>query len=158
MTRIAQEGAGGALPPKSEAEAMQRYAVERGIGEGVEVLLDAESLNTVENAVEVRKLLDARGGAVTNLLVVTSEFHLPRVQRTFELIFEGSEFSLSFMGSSDEDLTEAERERESAVEPAMIARLPPQARIYRRYYEGTLTLAEARRRFFHRDEPHSDVW
>merc|ERR1712217_481893 len=103
-------------------------------------------------------MVEDRGDAVNRLLVITSSFHMPRVQQSFEGIFENSRFKLDFLGSSDEGLTATEREREEAVEPAMIERLPPQLRIYRRLYEGKISLEEARRRFFQKDEPHSDVW
>mmetsp|Transcript_27614 Transcript_27614/g.69905 ORF Transcript_27614/g.69905 Transcript_27614/m.69905 type:complete len:185 (-) Transcript_27614:16-570(-) len=159
VTRIsgACEGPAGERPPATEAEAMQRLALRLGLGADVEVLLESEALNTLENAVHVRRMLEARGD-VRKLAVVTSEFHMPRVKQTFELIFEGSSLALAFHESSDAALTAAEREREDAVEPAMTARLLPQAKIYRRYLAGEISLEEARRRFFHKDEPHSDVW
>eukprot|EP00427_Karlodinium_veneficum_P026820 CAMPEP_0169208770 /NCGR_PEP_ID=MMETSP1016-20121227/14313_1 /TAXON_ID=342587 /ORGANISM="Karlodinium micrum, Strain CCMP2283" /LENGTH=209 /DNA_ID=CAMNT_0009286175 /DNA_START=48 /DNA_END=675 /DNA_ORIENTATION=+ len=150
------QAAGRGRPPSSEAEVMKDLALQLGLDRNAEIVLEIEALNTVENAVNVRQMLEARGG-VERLLVITSTFHLPRVQQSFESIFEGSAMALQFSGSDDLG-TAAEREREVLVEPAMIERLPPQARIYRRYYEGQISLEEARRRFFHKDEPHSDVW
>eukprot|EP00416_Gambierdiscus_australes_P045046 CAMPEP_0171103378 /NCGR_PEP_ID=MMETSP0766_2-20121228/58886_1 /TAXON_ID=439317 /ORGANISM="Gambierdiscus australes, Strain CAWD 149" /LENGTH=221 /DNA_ID=CAMNT_0011563797 /DNA_START=44 /DNA_END=709 /DNA_ORIENTATION=+ len=152
--RISASGAGP--PPDSEAEAMQRLAEQLGLT-GVDVVLDTESLNTLENAANVLQLLRGRG--LERLVVVTSSFHMPRVRQSFEGIFEGSGMQLTFLESSDEGLTAEEREREAAVEPAMIARLPPQCRIYRKFLEGAISLEEARRRFFRGDgRPHSDVW
>eukprot|EP00930_Biecheleria_cincta_P030671 TRINITY_DN21247_c0_g1_i1.p1 TRINITY_DN21247_c0_g1~~TRINITY_DN21247_c0_g1_i1.p1 ORF type:complete len:248 (+),score=49.98 TRINITY_DN21247_c0_g1_i1:31-744(+) len=151
------QGSSKPAPPTSEAEAMHRLALEKGIPKDLEVLLDTESVNTLENAVLVRRLVEPRH--VTRLVLVNSSFHMPRTKQTFELVFEGVDnLAISCVESSDEALTAAERERENAVEPAMIERLPAHARIYRRHLSGELTLEEARRRFFQRDEVHSDVW
>merc|ERR1712217_720809 len=128
------EASGKGRPPSSEAEAMQRLALQLGLDPDKDVVLETEALNTVENAVNVRNMLEARGD-VERLQIITSTFHMPRVQQTFEAIFDGSGMELNFTCSDDSALTAAEREREVQVEPAMIERLPPQVRIYRKYYE-----------------------
>lgn len=48
-----------------------------------------------------------------------------------------------FVESSDAGLTAEERQREDLVEPAMLARLPAQARCYRRHLAGELPIEEA---------------
>merc|ERR1712227_1033957 len=100
---------------------MQRLALQLGLDPNAEVVLETEALNTVENAVIVRQMLESRTG-IECLLTITSTFHMPRVQQTFEAIFEGSGMALRFESSDDSGLTAAEREREDLVEPAMIER------------------------------------
>jgi len=147
---------GGALPPTSEAEVMHHLALQKGLDSGLEVMLDIDSVNTPENAVNVRRLLEPR--QIDRIILINSSFHMPRTRETFTLIFEGLPTVFECIESSDEALTPAEREREEVVEPAMLERLPAHARIYRRHINGELSLQEARDRFFQRDEPHSDVW
>merc|ERR1719487_956289 len=103
------EASGQGRPPSSEAEAMQRLALQLGLDPAAEVVLETEALNTVENAVIVRRMLESRGD-VERLLIITSTFHMPRVQQTFESIFEGSRMTLQFSDSDDSSLTAAERE------------------------------------------------
>mmetsp|Transcript_86844 Transcript_86844/g.246278 ORF Transcript_86844/g.246278 Transcript_86844/m.246278 type:complete len:219 (+) Transcript_86844:74-730(+) len=155
---LARFGAAGgpALPPTSEAEAMKNLALAEGLDPSLEVVLETESVHTVENAVNVRGYVAARG--ISRIVLVNSTFHMERLRRSFELVFDGLPIAFECVESSDEDLTQAEREREVVVEPAMLERLPAHARIYRRHMAGELTLQEARDRFFQAPEPHSDVW
>jgi uncharacterized SAM-binding protein YcdF (DUF218 family) len=45
------------------------------------MLLDSRSLNTNENAIEVKKIVDTN--AIGHVLLVTSEMHMPRAMATF---------------------------------------------------------------------------
>eukprot|EP00933_Yihiella_yeosuensis_P032974 TRINITY_DN2665_c7_g1_i1.p1 TRINITY_DN2665_c7_g1~~TRINITY_DN2665_c7_g1_i1.p1 ORF type:complete len:262 (+),score=61.08 TRINITY_DN2665_c7_g1_i1:65-787(+) len=145
-------------PPLSEAEAMLRMVLKKGLNpEKVEVLLDTNSVNTLENAVFARQLVEPRN--LKQLYIVNSTFHMPRAKKSFELMFEGVDgVTVETLESSDASLTEAERERENIVEPAMMERLPAHARIYQRHLSYELDIEEARQLFFQRDEVHSDVW
>merc|ERR1719167_1844959 len=100
IARIRAASPGGLAPPETEAEAMRRLALSQGLAPSAEVLLETEALHTVENAVNVRQMLEARPD-VRRLHIVTSAFHMPRVRRTFELIFEDSPLELAFHDSPD---------------------------------------------------------
>lgn len=68
-------GAQGSDEPCTEASAMKAYLVARGIPES-EILMDGSSFNTRQNIANAAKALEGR--AIRKVLVVTSDFHLPR--------------------------------------------------------------------------------
>ncbi len=75
--RIEWKGGG---PP--EAEDMAQIVAAMGVPPSA-ILLEPNSLNTYENAVEVRKLLEARN-IEKRVLLVTSATHIPRSLRIFQ--------------------------------------------------------------------------
>ena len=69
-------GAQGADEPLPEAEAMRNYLAARGIPKEM-ILMDPDSFNTHQNLKNAVKLLEEWGG-VRKVLIVTSDYHLPR--------------------------------------------------------------------------------
>ena len=69
-------GAQGKDEPLPEAEAMKQYLAERGVP-AEEILTDPDSFNTKENLRNAAALLREAGGA-EKVLIVTSDYHLPR--------------------------------------------------------------------------------
>jgi uncharacterized SAM-binding protein YcdF (DUF218 family) len=65
----------------SEAEDMAALMVNLGVPKSA-ILKDATSLNTHENAVNVKKILQERG--IQRILLVTSALHMPRSLRIFQ--------------------------------------------------------------------------
>jgi len=64
-----------------EAEAMAELLGQLGVPRTA-MLLDTQSLDTHENALEVKKLVDTN--AIGRVLLVTSALHMPRAMATFE--------------------------------------------------------------------------
>jgi len=75
--------AGGAMDTQPEAYAMKALLVEWGVPEK-NVVIETESLNTYQNAVNTKPLLDKRG--VKRVLLVTSAIHMPRALATFQTL------------------------------------------------------------------------
>ena len=69
-------GAQGNDEPMPEAEAMKRYLVDKGVAEE-DILMDPESFNTKQNLKNAGVLLQERP-EVQKVLVVTSDYHVPR--------------------------------------------------------------------------------
>ncbi len=69
-------GAQGKDEPMPEAEAMKGYLTERGVPEAL-MLTDPDSYNTNQNLRNAGRLLRERGG-IRKVLIVTSDYHLPR--------------------------------------------------------------------------------
>ncbi len=71
-------GAKGADEPLPEAEAMRNYLMKAGI-DGKLILTDPDSFNTRENLQNAARLLEGlEGYDVRKVLIVTSDYHLPR--------------------------------------------------------------------------------
>jgi uncharacterized SAM-binding protein YcdF (DUF218 family) len=62
------------------AESMRQLLAIMGVPENA-IILEGRSRNTYENAVETKKLLDARG--IKRIILVTSALHMPRSQAIF---------------------------------------------------------------------------
>jgi len=74
------------------------YAVRHLIREGIpenDILEIAKSRNTVEDALCSKPIIEKYG--VRSLLVVSSDFHMPRVEHIFKKVFEG--YDLTFAGA-----------------------------------------------------------
>ncbi|MGI8989271.1 MAG: YdcF family protein [Bryobacteraceae bacterium] len=67
-------------PQVSEVEAARNLLAEWGVPPGA-VLLEDRSRNTEENAVECRRILEAKG--IRRIILVTSAMHMPRAQAVF---------------------------------------------------------------------------
>ena len=71
-------GAQGSDEPDAEAHVMRRVLIEQGIPEDA-VLMDDTSFNTRQNLLHAASLLE--GKTAETVLVVTSDYHLPRSLR-----------------------------------------------------------------------------
>ena len=69
-------GAQGTDEPCTEAEAMKEYLLGKGIPENI-ILTDPKSFNTNENLENARELLKGYPD-VKSVLIVTSDYHVPR--------------------------------------------------------------------------------
>ena len=68
-------GAQGANEPQPEGDVMRAWLLKRGVPEG-DVIAETASFNTRENLVNAREIMRERG--LTQALVVTSDYHVPR--------------------------------------------------------------------------------
>ena len=75
-------GAQGKDEPVTEAEAMKRYLEDRGVPAD-QILTDGESFNTRQNLLNAGKLLKDRP-EVRRVLIVTSDYHVPRAMALAE--------------------------------------------------------------------------
>lgn len=69
-------GAQGGDEPMPEADAMKLYLVGKGVPE-TDILSDPESFNTDQNLKNAKRLL-AKKADIRNVLIVTSDYHVPR--------------------------------------------------------------------------------
>ena len=74
-------GAKGSNEPTTEASAMKAELIRQGVPEEY-ILMDEESFNTRQNIANAVKLLEGRD--VDHVLVVTSDYHLPRAMAIAE--------------------------------------------------------------------------
>ena len=74
----------GEQTAESGAEVMKAYAIQLGVRED-EIITEDSSKNTMDNAVQLRKLLPEQGRSRIGL--VTSALHMPRSQRVFKRVF-----------------------------------------------------------------------
>ena len=70
-------GARGNDEPEAEAFAMKRYLTGKEIPEEM-ILTDPDSFNTKENLANAKKLLDGEPQDIRKVLIVTSDYHVPR--------------------------------------------------------------------------------
>ena len=73
-------GAKGSDEPDAEAHVMRQILLNQGIPDA-DILMDDTSFNTRENLAHAALLLAQRAAAVQTVLVVTSDYHLPRALR-----------------------------------------------------------------------------
>lgn len=73
-------GAQGSNEPAPEAHVMRDYLVQHGVPES-DILMDDTSFNTRQNIGNAKKLL---GDEVKDVLIVTSNYHLPRAMAIAE--------------------------------------------------------------------------
>lgn len=71
------------LPELRESVYASKYAHEIGIPMR-KVLIESESRNTRENAIETKKLLETEGLSKEPILLITSGYHMPRAMACFE--------------------------------------------------------------------------
>ena len=85
-------GAQGNNEPAAEAEVMEEYLSARGIPEDM-ILTDPESFNTRQNLKNASDLLAGLPG-ITKVMIVTSDYHLPRAMAIArDLGLEGGEIA-----------------------------------------------------------------
>ena len=75
-------GAQGKDEPVTEAESMRQYLMDRGVP-GEMILMDGESFNTRQNLLNAGRLLKDRP-EVKKILIVTSDYHVPRAMALAE--------------------------------------------------------------------------
>lgn len=112
-------------PPRSEdgypifeSQAAARYLMNQGIPEG-SVLTERSSYDTIGNAYFSR-MAHVQPARFQNIKIVTSQFHLQRLQLAFEWVYQLTPtpypFHLQFIGSPDRgmhpDLLKVRREKE----------------------------------------------
>ncbi len=76
-TPIVVCGAQGKDEPEPEAYTMKRYLAGKGIPE-TQILADPDSYNTEQNLQNAKALLDAYPGEIRKVVIVTSDYHVPR--------------------------------------------------------------------------------
>lgn len=74
-------GAQGSNEPAPEAFVMRDYLIERGVSPEM-ILTDEKSFNTRQNIMHAAQLLEGRG--VQRVVVVTSDYHIPRAMALAE--------------------------------------------------------------------------
>ncbi|MEK6959740.1 MAG: YdcF family protein [Nanoarchaeota archaeon] len=108
-------------PTKTEAKAMKEYAVSLGVPEK-NILTEEDSKDTIGNAYFTRKnLLEPNNWK--NIIVVTSEYHIPRARYIFQKILRKD--NRVEMIAADSHLT-AEEARQKSVEEEKIMALTKQ--------------------------------
>lgn len=70
-------GAKGKDEPDTEAAVMKRYLMEKGIP-GEMISEDPDSFNTEQNLRHAKQLLSRHDEKIRNVVIVTSDYHLPR--------------------------------------------------------------------------------
>ncbi|MEM8600947.1 MAG: YdcF family protein [Bacteroidota bacterium] len=112
---VVVSGGNANFDPQGEAdEAEGMAALLRFIGlPDSALVLEAASRNTYENAVETKRLLDARG--ISDVWLVTSAFHMDRAQRTFE-----AQGLTVYAAPTDFHVTEAKRARLGVLRPDVV--------------------------------------
>ena len=70
-------GAQGKDEPEPEAYTMKQYLVDSGIPDAL-ILTDPESFNTEQNLQNAKKLLDEYPDTIRKVIIVTSDYHVPR--------------------------------------------------------------------------------
>jgi hypothetical protein len=91
--------------PVSESIAGARYLMRKGV-DPAQIRIENVSYDTIGNAY-LAKLLHVDPPAWTRLLVITSEFHMPRTRAIFEWIFgfEQGRYELTFEASPNTGIT-----------------------------------------------------
>ena len=74
-------------PSTSEAEAMRRFLLDLGVPDKA-IVLEDQSLNTIQNMLNVRRLVKG-----DRILVITSAYHIPRAAKYAELAGLNAAFS-----------------------------------------------------------------
>ena len=112
--------------PVDESVASAQYLVEHGV-EPSRILQDTWSVDTVGNVAFTRlMLIEPRGWR--RLLVITSEFHMPRTRALFDWIFglspqRGASVELTFETVPERGMDEAAREARAQKEAKALAGL-----------------------------------
>ena len=70
-------GAQGTDEPEPEAVVMKRYLMNLGVPED-KILTDPDSFNTEQNLSHAKALLETCPGDIRKVLIVTSDYHVPR--------------------------------------------------------------------------------
>lgn len=119
--RIIMSGSLGFLidytPSKTEAKAMKEYAVSLGVPEK-NIFTEEDSKDTIGNAYYTRKNI-LKPNSWKDIVVVTSEYHLPRTRYVFNKIL-GKEHNVEIV-AADSRLNGEEARQKSAEEEKIMA-------------------------------------
>lgn len=134
--------------PVTEAAAGARYLARHGVAAD-RILLEALSMDTIGNAY-FTKLLHVDPAGWSRLLIVTSEFHMPRTQAIFDWVFgfEPGRYELRYAASPNRGLTQEAVATREGWERRGIERLE-------RTKQEVRTLAEFHRWLFTRHDAYS---
>jgi len=102
---------------KPHGHYLRQYLTAHGVPEG-DILECAESANTIQDAQLARPIVERHG--ITDLIVVTSDFHVPRAQFLFQREFPNARLTFS---ASKTILPEAEIAKRKQHEDRALARL-----------------------------------
>ena len=108
---------------KPHGHYLRQYLTTHGVPEG-DILECAESANTIQDAQLARPIVERHG--ITDLIVVTSDFHIPRAQFLFRREFPNVRLTFS---ASKTNLREAEIIKRTQHERQALARLKQNNRI-----------------------------
>lgn len=114
----------------SEAEVMKKYLMVNGIGSST-IVMENRSMNTLENCTEsfieiyhrffdgdnigVDGYTESRPRIGDKLVIVTSDFHIPRTRRIFEYFGSEKIFDISFVGSETPESERSIRETRERI-------------------------------------------
>lgn len=105
----------GVIPSKTEARAMQEYAIRSGVPESL-VFVEERSKDTIGNAYFTKKdILEPRGWK--HIIVITSAFHMQRTQYIFNKIL-GSLYTIKYIPALDgesEDIDKNKKQEERTL-------------------------------------------
>ena len=76
-------GAKGKDEPEAEAAVMKRYLENKGVS-GEMILTDPDSYNTEQNIAHAKRLLEEYSASVRKVIIVTSDYHVPRAMALAE--------------------------------------------------------------------------
>jgi len=135
--------------PIYESTAAARYLLERQVAPE-HIRFDAYSLDTLGNAAFARWCLTDPDPDLRNLLVITSEFHMPRTQKIFEWVYglppAPSGYRLSFETVPDTGLLPEELQARIDKEQQGLARVVQQMQDFttmQAFQEMLLTVHDA---------------
>jgi len=101
-----------------EAQVMRDLATSEGVPEE-DILIEAQSTNTIENAASSRVLVKKL--SPDQICIVTSDFHMPRAKKVFEIIF-GDAYAIRCV-TDDAELTPEEQSFEDRKESEAILKV-----------------------------------
>jgi hypothetical protein len=111
--------------PLFESVAGANYLIHNGIT-SEKILIESSSYDTIGNAYFSR-VIHAEPRKFKKLLVITSEFHMPRTERVFTWIYSlpplPFEFELEFIAVSDEGMDETSLSARNLAEKVSLERL-----------------------------------
>jgi len=110
-------------PYQSEAEVMRTLAVQNFVPKSC-VVLENKSMNTIENAINTRDVLEDLG--ITKVVLVTSDYHMPRSKRIFETVLSDRGKSRDYSIQTAEErppISQEEKRQEMVTEQKMMGLL-----------------------------------
>jgi len=114
----------------SEAEVMRTMAILNFVPKS-SVVMETNSKNTIENAINTRDVLEDLG--VTKVIIITSDYHMQRARRVFEIILSerGKVKDYQISGVEDKSpISQEERKKEHETENAMLSKLDSHIALY----------------------------
>jgi uncharacterized SAM-binding protein YcdF (DUF218 family) len=110
---------------RTEADVMKTLAVENGVPSD-KIILEDQALNTVENILRVREILEKEG--ITNITLITSDYHMNRSIKLCQHLL-GRWYKID-KAADHPNISDKERQKEEAVEKRMIEKMPERLKNY----------------------------